>query len=38
MPRCRRVRSRGDQHGRTSLGCLPVACADITERQAGLLG
>jgi putative transposase len=38
MHRFRRVLIRWDTKVRTYLGCLPVACASITYRQAGLLG
>ena len=38
MHRFRRVRIRWDKNVRTYLGVLHVACADITSRQAGLLG
>ena len=38
MNRFRRVLIRWDKNGRNDLACLPLACADITYRQAGLLG
>jgi hypothetical protein len=38
MPRVRRGLIRGHTPRRTDLGGLPVACADLTSRQAGLLG
>jgi putative transposase len=38
MHRCRRVRMRGDKTVGHDRACLPVACASMTDRQAGLVG